>query len=257
MTAIPLPEPFLRLPLAHRGLHDRAAGRVENTLQAAQAAIEAGYGIELDVQPSRDGVAMVFHDAKLDRLTGQSGRTDARDAVALQALPLSGGKGACIPTLRAFLELVAGRVPLLIELKDQSGGFGPEDPTLPAAVAHAIEGYRGPLAVMSFNPHSVAHLARLAPKVARGLTTERFRAGLRLSPARAASLSRMEMFDQVGASFVSHDRRSLDSAPVAAMRARGVPVLTWTITSAKQEAQARRFADNITFEGYAAPSLDA
>lgn len=246
----PLPDVFLRVPLAHRGLHDRRAGRIENSLAAARAAIDAGYGIELDVQLSSDGVAMVFHDSDLGRLTAQTGPVAGRSEAELSTIALAGGQGDCIPSLNAVLQVVSGRVPVLIELKDQSGCFGPEPETLAAAVATAVAGYGGPLAAMSFNPHSVAHLARLAPDLPRGLTTQRFRAGRRIGRAQAASLTAMETFDAVGACFISHDRRSLKSPPVLALRARNVPVLTWTITSPAQEAAARRIAQNITFEGY-------
>ena len=107
---------FLRLPVAHRGYHDRAAGRPENSLAAARAAIAAGYAIECDLQPSADGVPMVFHDYDLRRLTGVAGRIGGFTAAELAAMPLLGGDEG-IPTLAELLALVAGRVPLLIEIR--------------------------------------------------------------------------------------------------------------------------------------------
>jgi glycerophosphoryl diester phosphodiesterase len=83
-----LPPDFLRLPLAHRALHDRAARRPENSPAAIRAAVAAGYGIEIDLQLSRDGIAMVFHDETLDRLTDQTGLVADRDAADLGAIPL-------------------------------------------------------------------------------------------------------------------------------------------------------------------------
>ena len=248
-----LPQPFLTTPLAHRALHDRALQRPENSASAVAAAVSAGYGIEIDLQLSADGQAMVFHDATLERLTAATGPVVARDAAALQALPLTGGsEGEGVPTLRQVLDLVGGRVPLLIELKDQGSRQG-----LEAATAAALAGYDGPVAVMSFNPAMVAAMAGLAPQVPRGLTTCAFGPddfpNPDGDPAREATrrhLAEMTYFAPTGAAFISHDRRDLENPRVAALRAQGAAVLCWTITSPEQEAAARRHAQNITFEGY-------
>lgn len=246
-----LPDAFLRIPLAHRALH--GGGRPENSRAAVRAAVAAGYGIEIDVQPSADGVAMVFHDDKLDRLTGATGPITARTSAELGAIALVGGNEG-IATLAQVLDIVAGRVPVLIELKDQDGAMGPRVGQLERAVAKALSGYLGPAAVMSFNPHSVAALAKLANPVPRGLTTRGWNRGaaLLLPTRRRAELAAIPDFDRVGASFISHDRRDLARARVAELKAQGVPVLCWTVRSAAQETQAREIADNITFEGYAA-----
>ncbi|WP_425092839.1 glycerophosphodiester phosphodiesterase family protein [Tropicimonas sp. S265A] len=247
---VPLPLEFLGVPLAHRGLHDQARNVIENSLGAVRAAVDAGYGIELDVQPTRDGDAVVFHDPLLDRLTSERGAVADRTTSELTRLALLGGDGDRIPTLSQVLADVAGRVPVLIELKDQSGCFGPEPDPLARAVARALRGYTEPTAVMSFNPHSVAHLARLSPQTPRGLTTKRFLPRGGLTYRMAARLNRFELFEEVGASFISHDRRSLSAHAVVALRNKGVPILTWTIKSPRQERVARRVAHNITFEGY-------
>jgi glycerophosphoryl diester phosphodiesterase len=245
---------FLQLPLAHRAFHDAGAGRPENSRAAIRAAIAAGYGIEIDVQLSADGVAMVFHDHQLDRLTGETGSVHARSAAALGAIRLSGGDDG-IPTLADVLALVAGRVPVLIEIKDQSGVLGPGSGALEAAVAQTLAGYGGPVAVMSFNPHSMAEMARRAPQIPRGLTTYAFDGveAHALPAATRAALAAIEDFDAVGASFISHDLNDLASPHVAALKRRGVPVLCWTVQSPEAETKAREIADNITFEGYAAP----
>ena len=246
-----LPDAFLRAPIAHRALH--GPGRPENSLAAVRAAVAAGYGIEIDVQPSADAVAMVYHDDTLDRLTGAEGPVAARTAAELGAITLAGGD-AGIPTLAEVLDAVAGRVALLIESKDQDGAMGPGVGGLERAVARALEGYGGPVAVMSFNPHSVAAMAALAPEVPRGLTTYGWddAEAQALPEARRAELAAIADFERVGASFISHDRRDLGAPRVAKLKARGVPVLCWTVRTAEQESQAREIADNITFEGYAA-----
>ena len=244
-----LPQAFLTTPVAHRGLH--GPGIPENSLAAAQAAIDAGYGIELDIQPARDGTALVFHDYDLSRLTGGQGLVRGFDPDALSARRLMGTDHP-IPTLRRFLDLVAGRVPLLIEIKDQDMRLGPDIGHLHKAVADALHGYDGAVAVMSFNPHVVAAFHALAPNVPVGLTTcafdEKDWSGI---PEETRSrLAGINDFDQSGACFISHDKKDLSNPRVDALKAQGVPILCWTVRSAEEEALARRVADNITFEGY-------
>lgn len=245
-----LPAAFLGAPIAHRGLHDRARGVVENSRAAVAAAIEAGYGVEIDVQLAACGEAMVFHDDALTRLTGEPGLLRDYDAAALGRIPLLDG-GETIPTLAEILDLVAGRTPLLVEVKDQDGAFGPDVGPLETRVAALLADYAGPVAVMSFNPHSVAALADAGLKCARGLVSCDFEAAdLSIPDYRRAELASLAAFYEVGSGFVSHDRRDLTRDAVLRLRARGVPVLCWTVRSPMEEAEARRHADNITFEGY-------
>lgn len=244
-----LPPGFFDKPFAHRALH--RAGVPENSREAILAAVTAGYGIEIDVQLSQDGAAMVFHDYGLQRLTGQPGTVQTMSAAKLSSLPLLGGKTGA-PTLREALTIVSGRVPLVIEIKDQDGAMGPSVGRLERAVAAALEAYNGPVAVMSFNPHSVAKMADLAPNIPRGLTTCDFSQAdwPMLTAARRKELAQIPDFDSVEAIFISHDSRALHGAPVAALKAKGTPVLTWTIKSQAEADAALEVADQITFEGY-------
>jgi len=248
---IDLPEAFLTAPIAHRAYHDLASGRPENSASAILAAVEAGYGIEIDLQLSRDGAAMVFHDYELDRLTGASGPIGALTAAEAGALTLTGSEDP-VPTLPEVLDMVAGRVPLRIETKDPSQGAGVEP--MEAAVARALEGYEGPVAVMSFNPDSVAEMARIAPDVPRGLTTCAFDPDedWPLSEEIRAHLRAIQDVDRVGASFISHHHTDLDRPRVAELKDQGLAILCWTIRSPEEEAAARRIVHNVTFEGYAA-----
>ncbi len=242
---------FLTVPLAHRTLHDVRFGRPENSVEGAEAAIAAGYGMEIDVQLSKDGCAMVFHDYVLDRLTAVKGRVRDRTAAELADILLKGG--ATPPqTLPAFLELVGGQVPLLIEIKDQDGAMGHDVGPLEQAVCSALQGYDGPVAVMSFNPHSVLKCAELAPDIPRGLVTDPFRTlDWRKVPAgRRAELAVIPDYDHLGACFISHNIRDLASPHVRKIRQKGGHILCWTVRSAVQEKKARQVADNITFEGY-------
>jgi glycerophosphoryl diester phosphodiesterase len=145
-------------------------------------------------------------------------------------------------------------VPLLIEIKDQDGAMGPDVGPLEEALARGLEGYTGPVAVMSFNPHSIAKMAELAPDLPRGLTTAGFSAEHwpHLPAARRGELAGIPDFERVGASFISHDARDLDNPRVAELKAAGVPILCWTIRSPEEEAEARKLAANITFETYEA-----
>lgn len=246
-----LPAAFLDRPIAHRGFHNTRVSRPENSRIACEAAVAAGYGIEIDLQISRDGHAMVFHDYDLGRLTHETGLVRSLDAAELGKIGLRHGDET-IPTLPVILEVVAGRTPLLIEIKDQDGGMGPEIGPLEDAVAAALKGYDGPVALMSFNPNTVARMAELLPDVPRGLTTSAFNfADWPTLPVSVRErLAAMPELEKVGASFISHDRRDLTSPRVAEVKERGLPVLCWTIRSPEEEAQARHVADNITFEGY-------
>lgn len=249
----PLPDVFLTVPLAHRALHDVTDGRPENSRAAIRAAIAAGYGIEIDVQLSADDQALVFHDDNLDRLARASGPVRAQSSDMLTATELKGGDGEGIPTLTEILALVDGRVPLLIEIKDQDGAMGPDIGLLERAVASALAGYAGPVAVMSFNPHSVAKMAALLPDVPRGLVTSSYDpSGWQLDPEVCASLRDIPDYDRAACSFISHEWQDLSRPRVQALKSAGAHILCWTIKSPEEEAQARRIAENITFEQYRA-----
>ena len=254
----PLPDAFRTVPLAHRALHDRSKGRPENSRAAVRAAVEAGYGIEIDVQLSADGLSMVFHDYDLGRLTDCSGPLRQIDSATLREIRLKDGTEG-IPTLREILEIVDSRVPLLIEIKDQDGGLGPDVGALEHATVAALAGYSGPVALMSFNPHSVAECARLAPGTPRGLTTCDF-APKDWKLVQTQVLDRLRGipdYAAVGASFISHQHDDLDRAEVTEIRQAGGAILCWTIRSEAAEKAARRIAHNITFEGYLAALPDA
>ena len=250
---VPLPAAFLGAPLAHRAYHDRNQGRPENSRAAIMAAIAAGYGIEIDLQLSSDGVAVVFHDEALDRLTASSGLIKHHTAAALSQIKLRDSTET-IPTLAEILTLVAGRAPLLIELKDQTDSMSETDGRLESTTAAQLASYQGPVAVMSFNPHSIAHMARLAPQIPRGLTTSAYDAAdwAPLAPATCDRLRDIPDYDRTLSSFISHEAADLSRPRVAALKSQGAAVLCWTIRSPATEAEARKVAQNVTFESYPA-----
>lgn len=223
---------------AHRGRH--GPGRVENSLSAFAAAIEAGLGIECDVQRTADGRAVVFHDWELDRLTGETGPVATRTVAELTRTALR-GTAETIPTLRDLLGLVAGRVPLLIELKSRR-----ERPVAPLcrAVLRNLEGYPGPHAVMSFDPRVGHWFAGHSPETVRGLVVSEANAR-----TLGAAIKRRFAVWRSRADFLAYDVRDLPSRFAAARRARGLPVLTWTVTTAALRERALAHADGWIAEG--------
>jgi glycerophosphoryl diester phosphodiesterase len=244
---------FFARPITHRALHDRKAGRVENSIKSIQAALDAGYGIEIDVQLTSDGHAMVFHDDLLDRLTSETGPVSDRTRAELEAITLT-DDGGTIPALDKVLKLIAGQVPLVIEIKDQDGAMGTDVGPLEEAVCKELETYSGDVALMSFNPHAVAACATLAPDIPRGIVTSSYQAMFwpELSDGVRDRLRDIPDYDRTGACFISHEASDLDRARVADLKSKGAQILCWTIRSAKAEAEARRIVDNVTFEGYLA-----
>ena len=251
MARVPLPAVFRATPLAHRGLHDLRAGLPENSPSAFRAAIAGGYGIELDVQLSADGQAMVFHDDTLERVAGGSGPVRAQTNAALHRITLRGSADT-IPTLPDVLALVAGRVPVLIEIKEFLDTMAPTPGVLEQAVATALQAYSGPVAVMSFNPHCLVHMAGLSPHIPRGLTTEAYdpAQSAPLPPDICARLRAIPDYDATHSSFISHQATDLGRPRVAELKTAGATILCWTIRTPDQAAAALTIAHTITFEGF-------
>lgn len=223
---------------AHRGLHG-SAGRPENSMPAFAAALDAGYGIECDVRLSSDGVPFVFHDATLDRLTGETGPISGRTAQELDGIALDGGGGA-LPRLSALLDLARARAPLLIELKIDS-----QRDVVPVcrAVRHALARYRGPAAVMSFHPLVSRWFRLRAPEIVRGLViTDENRHG------PLGRLARRLALGAANPDFLAYDIRDLPNPFVRAMRRRGMPVLSWTVRSERDWRIVEAEADAAIFE---------
>lgn len=224
---------------AHRGLH--GPGLPENAMSAFAAAIEAGYGIECDVQRSSDGQAMVFHDWELDRLTAETGLVIERSAAKLSQIRIIGNDEDMIPTLRDLLDLVAGRVPLLIEVKTRPST---RIPAICLAVRRMLEGYRGPVAVMSFDPRVSRWFARHSSHVVRGLVM--MEEGSRTVFARTR---RHIMLWQAKPDFLAYDITDMPSRFAGAQRKRGFPVLTWTVNTPDLMERALKHGDGPIAEG--------
>jgi glycerophosphoryl diester phosphodiesterase len=235
-------------PIAHRGWH--APGRPENSLAAAKAARDAGYAVECDVQLSADREAVVFHDNTLARLTGAPGRVADLPLSALRGLALAGGDER-IPTLAEFLALLAGRAPLICEIKSRFDG----DTRLADRAAAVALAYDGPLAFKSFDPEVIAHLrARAVPRplgiVAEASYDDPYFAAL--TGAQKRDCVAFLHIDRTAPDFLSWRVDDLPHAAPSLMRALGRrPVVTWTVRSPAQWALARAYADQAVFEGEA------
>lgn len=226
-----------KVPIAHRGLHDLNRTRWENTLSAFDAAASAGFAVECDVHLSADGKAVVFHDGTLDRVTGQQGNIDELTAKQAGRLRV-GGTDDHVPTLEESLKLIAGRVPIVIELK----GIPGRDDGLVKAVADDLAGYSGQAAIMSFDHHLIRLFDKDAPGIPAGLTAE----GLRVQELEA----HFSMLAH-GIDFVSYNVHHLENRFVEFVRERlGLPVISWTVRSFDDKAVSDAHVDQITFEGF-------
>lgn len=234
-------------PIAHRGLHNSARGVLENTSSAFAAAIKHGYAIECDLQLSKDGEAIVFHDWTLDRLTEVSGPVENRTVAALKAVPFKITDDR-VQTLAEFLQQVHGRVPLVIEIKSRWTG----DERLTIRALKILEHYAGPYCLMSFDPDVIAVVKREAPATIRGIVADRvIDDGYRKLPvSQRLDLRNLTHLARTQPDFISFYWRDLPWTPVNQFRQAGCPVLTWTIRSPEAATLARRYCDQITFEGF-------
>jgi glycerophosphoryl diester phosphodiesterase len=236
-------------PLAHRGLHDAAQGLIENTAGAVRAAIDADYGIEVDVQISADGEAMVHHDDVLGRLTEGVGRLDRLSVAELKRVPFCGSAERML-TLGELCDLVGGRVTVLLELKSRFDG----DTRLPARVAKVLADYRGPAAPMSFDPGQIMFLRHKAPRLPCGIIAAKYR------PHPYWDLMPFWMRHGMGylltgvvarSQFVAYAVADLPAlAPIIAQRVLGLPLLTWAVRTEAERGIAARWADQMIFEGF-------
>jgi glycerophosphoryl diester phosphodiesterase len=246
MTA---PDWLTARPIAHRGLHDVDAGILENTLSAAEAAIARGFGIECDVQDTADGEAIVFHDFTLERLTDRSGAVRERPARELTGLTIA-GTGESIPTLSALLARIAGRVPLVVEIKSRFD----HDLTLAHRVVDAVTSYAGPVALKSFDPEVVAAIRTTAPSLPRGIaamSTHDHPVWDKLSPQMKHELANLLHFRATEPDFLSWRVDDLPcAAPFLCRHLRRMPLLAWTVRSEEDRRRAALHADQIVFEGF-------
>ena len=224
------------LPVAHRGYHDMNKTVWENTLSAFSRAVEAGFAIECDVQLAADSVPVVFHDHDLERLCGIRGDVRERTSAELGMLAI-GGTSDRIPTLKQMLKLVAGRVPLVIEIKGRAG----EDDGFAEAVLEALEGYEGKVALMSFDHHILKDLKKAGSP---------YPVGLKAEGMKTEDMLHHDDAKHLGLDFISYHHGHLPNSFVTAQRQAGMPVITWTVRDENARAHTYTHADQMTFEGF-------
>lgn len=249
-------KPVFDRPIAHRGLHDRRRGIIENTASAFAAAIEKGYAIECDVQLSRDGIPMIFHDDDLDRLTGVSGPVSARTMAELASYPLlDSATGDTPQRFTEFLAQIGGRVLLQIELKQQPNQSATE--VLAQTVMDALKGYRGPVTIESFDPKLLVEVRKRGATMPLGIVTYGYDEpewDQHLSPATRFLLRHMLHYPWTRFDFISCRDNSLDLPAVRFFRRLGIPVTAWTIKTPAAALAVIGKADQIVFEGFEPPS---
>lgn len=229
---------------AHRGLHNGV--RAENSMSAFRAAVEAGFGIELDVRLSSDGELMVFHDDTLDRMTKEKGRVDSRTAKELSEITL-GGTSDTIPKFSEVLRLVDGRVPLLVEIKEEQGKYGVTEKT-----AELLRDYNGEFIIESFNPLALARVKEIMPEIPRGFLSQNFLSDKKYRGFVYFLLQNLLLNVICRPDFIAYNHRDYKNAALRLVRSMfGVPTLAWTVRSEREEQEAIKHGfDSVIFEKY-------
>jgi glycerophosphoryl diester phosphodiesterase len=225
--------------IAHRGLFQAGTSLEENTVASVQAAKTAGYAIEIDVRTSADDIIMVFHDPTLERLTDGAGAVSKWGFKQLQQYTV-GKTSKGIPTLPDIMDEIDGEVPIFIELKSPTHD---DIQKLCAGVRHCFEGYRGPVAVMSFDPRIIAWFREYMPKYARGVVI-----GREVLLDWKARLAIPFWLRKTKPDFLACDINLLPNSFCERWRKQGKPLLTWTVKDKVMEEVGRKHADALIFE---------
>lgn len=225
--------------VAHRGLHDEESP--ENSLSAFEKAIQKGYVIELDVQQIADGTVVVFHDSSLSRLTGQDGYLKNLIQEDLSACYLGGTKET-IPTLKQALDLIDGRTPIIIEIKNTL-----KVGSLESATLEILKNYKGQFAIMSFNPYVLSWFKENAPEILRGQLSAFFKKD-KLSIIKKVVLKKMLLNKVAQPNFIAYEAEHLPNRYVRKFN--NLPLLAWTVRSQEEYMRVVKYCDNIIFENF-------
>ena len=231
-------------PIAHRGYHDLNDQVWENTLTAFERAVRNGFAIECDLQMSSDGTPVVFHDYVLNRLCERDGEVRKISAEQLELFAVGGTKDT-IPTFSRMLDQIAGRCGLVVELKAQAAE---DTEAFAQAVLEALAGYRGQVALMSFDHGVLRALTALHSPYPIGLTAHE---------SNDENVERNRRVLEVPLDFVSFHVLDLPSPFVEKIRAAGLPVITWTVRDHETIELTTKHADQMTFEGFDPNDLQA
>lgn len=225
--------------VAHRGLHDEESP--ENSLSAFEKAIEKGYVIELDVQQIADGTVVVFHDTSLSRMTGQDGYLKNLITEDLSACYLEGTKET-IPTFQQSLDLINGRTPIIIEVKNTL-----KVGSLESATLEILKNYKGQFAIMSFNPYVLSWFKENAPEILRGQLSAFFKKD-KLSLVKKVVLKKMLLNKVAQPNFIAYEAEHLPNRYVRKFN--NLPLLAWTVRSQEEYMRVVKYCDNIIFENF-------
>jgi glycerophosphoryl diester phosphodiesterase len=242
-------QPIFARPVAHRGLHDKTKGVIENTRSAFAAALAGGFGMECDIQPSADGEAMVFHDYTLNRLTTGAGRVDARLSASLKTLAFK-DTGDTMQTLDELLAQVSGKQALVVEVKSRFDG----NTAICGRIAHAVKSYTGPLVLKSFDPAMLIALRKAGVTQPLGIVAMadyNYADYALVSPEGKRALANLLHFGESKPDVLSWNHKDLPSAAPYLCRSHlGLPVMSWTIRSQEEADRAKPYIDQIVFEGF-------
>lgn len=226
-------------PIAHRGLWDENI--TENSLTAYRNAVQNGYPIETDLYSSTDGVVFCFHDTTLSRMTGENGYIYEKTSSELKSLRLN-NTDESIPTFKELLEVTDGKVPLLIEIKDQP------DKTIVEKVLEILKDYKGEFAIQSFNPLYINKVRKLAPHITRGILATNKKSHLkRKKPLSRYIIKNMALNFLIKPHFVSYYHAGL---PLKKRKIKNKKVLCWTVTNKETHQKVKPYVDNIIFEHF-------
>ena len=239
-------------PIAHRGLHDRASGVIENSASAFEAAIAGNFAIECDVQLTSDGVPVIFHDDDMERLLGKAGAiADATAADVTGTTLLDSAAGDRPQRFTEFLSQIDGRTLLQIELKHQCDSTGTQ--LLARSVAEALKAYAGPVTVESFDPNLLTYIRQFGFTRPRGIITYDYEPNewdSHLSEAQRFTLRHLLHWHETQFDFISCAKDALELPAIKFWRALGKPVTAWTIRSKVEAQAALPHIDQIVFEGF-------
>lgn len=228
-----------KTPIAHRGLYNRELP--ENSLAAFENAVKAGFPIELDVRLANDGTIVVFHDEKLGRMTDCDGYVSNLDFEDLKEIKLL-KTDQHIPTFEQVLELVNGKVPLLIELKGNR-----KNCTLEGKLIDMLNSYTcGEYAVEAFDPKCMEYFFHNAPNIVRGQLSRRFTRG-ELPHRERAIISKLKCLDISRPDFIAY---KADNLPNRYTTSVDLPVIAWTVCSENQAAKILNHSVNYIFDGF-------
>jgi glycerophosphoryl diester phosphodiesterase len=240
---------YLDRPIAHRGFHDEEIP--ENSMAAFEKAMELGYSIELDIHLSKDGIPVVFHDESLERLTGSKGKVSQYILSSLKKLRLDETDQE-IPTLKEVLELVDGKVPLVIELK-----VNHHDGIIESEVMKTLYGYEGDYAIQSFNPLTLKWLREHYPNTVLGLLTTSDFSDTELGKGKQKVLQYMAFAPVIRPDYVGLDYKTFNIAQYYLIKfmTHG-KIVFWTIDSLELYEECIELCDNVIFEGFIPPESE-